>query len=362
MEPLIIVLPVFYAAILWWFTTGLIMAVYRSSRLVIRSWFAVATVVMLGACIGLFWSAQHTDLQNVYLAYTCGVVIWGWIVAAYYLDFVTGPKRTPATQSGDEKRKFGHDLVVNTLVAESPVPTALAQADLLYSSSSSSQIPPLFPTALSDRFRLALRTSIHHELLALGMALLVAVLTFSQPNRWGLWIFLALWLMHTSAKLNVFLGVRNFRVDFLPEHLHYLEHLIAKRASNAFFPFSICLASSAALAVFYQAIVPGASATQVSGSLLIVTMLTLGIVEHWLLVMPLPAMIWGWGVRKLPATEVPEFHLADVPLYLVLTRLLTVKWAGAIVDHSIDQMAIHGLAADRHTATMRPLSKSVIES
>ncbi|MCB0062976.1 MAG: DUF3623 domain-containing protein [Caldilineaceae bacterium] len=388
MEPLIFVLPICYAAILWWFTTGLIMAVYRSSRLVIQWWFAVATVVMLGACVGLYLSAQNTDLKNVYLAYTCGVVIWGWIVAAYYLDFVTGPKRTPAGQAGDEKRKPNpHVAIKNSathpvaiknpatgslaesdMTANNPVPTALVQDELLHSSSSPSPIPHRFPGSLFDRFQLALRASIHHEFLALGMGLVVAAITLPQPNRWGLWIFLTLWLMHTSAKLNVFFGVRNFRVDFLPEHLHYLEALIVKRSNNVFFPFSICFASSVTLAVFYQAIAPGATATQSSGSLLIVTMLTLGIIEHWLLVIPLPAMIWGWGMRKLPATEVPEFCWEDVPfLYRPLTKLLMAKRSGTPVYRSLDRLLLHSLAADRVVTDRCPaaigqLSKPVIES
>ena len=48
-------------------------------------------------------------------------------------------------------------------------------------------------------------------------------LTRDGANQVGLWTFVILWAMRQSAKLNVFLGVRNLSEEFLPEHLRYLE-------------------------------------------------------------------------------------------------------------------------------------------
>ena len=39
--------------------------------------------------------------------------------------------------------------------------------------------------------------------------------------------------MRQSAKLNVFLGVRNLNADFLPDHLKYLQTYFVRAPMNA---------------------------------------------------------------------------------------------------------------------------------
>ena len=291
-------LPVLYALLLWWFTTGLIMVAYGRSPRFIRRWFVGATVVMLMAIGGLVLSARQTAPIDVYLAFTCGALIWGWHMASYYLGYVTGPMTTIEEQVTNQGRvwqqsekhgKWQHFL-------------------------------------FSQRFCLALQSGVYHELLVVGFAILLVMLTWAQPNRWGLWIFLTLWFMHSSAKLNVFLGVRNFRADFLPSHLHFLKQLLVHRASNEFFPISICLATSVLLILFYQILQPGAAAMQVIGATLVGTIILLGIIEHWLLVLPLPAVLWGWGIRALPdqQTHGPRpavtGHNQNAPLQVIVVE------------------------------------------
>jgi hypothetical protein len=45
---------------------------------------------------------------------------------------------------------------------------------------------------------------------------------------------------------------------------------------------------------------PAIESGQSVGLLLVSTMILLGVLEHWLLVLPLPATLWGWGIRALP--------------------------------------------------------------
>jgi putative photosynthetic complex assembly protein 2 len=259
-----LLLPVLYAVFLWWFTTGVIMVVYDRSRPVLRWYFAVATVAMVAALIGLTVTARSTDPTAVYVSVTCGVVIWGWQVTGYYLGFVTGPEQA---QRESEDVSGANDF------------------------------------SLLDRFRLALSNSIHHEMMVLVFGLIMLALTWGRPNQWGLWMYLALWVMHSSAKLNVFFGVRNFRIEFLPRRMHHLDALLMKRDHNEFFPFSITIASSVVLMLVYRSIMPSADPAQSVGHLLIATMMTLGVIEHWLLVLPVPAGLWGWGVRTLPESQ-----------------------------------------------------------
>lgn len=253
-----LLLPVVYALFLWWFTTGIIMVVYDRPRWLTRCYFGLVTGAAGVAFVALLITRHQTEAAAMYLAIACGVMLWGWQVASYYLGFITG------------------------------------------------LMPPSQQTAaapLAIRFWWALRASLYHEILAALGAVLIAIATKDAPNQWALWVYMALWLMHSSAKLNVFLGVRNFRIELLPRHLHHLGQLLTPRKHNAFFAVSVVLAASIVLMLIYRAIVPGADPAQSIGLMAVATLLLLGILEHAMLVIPLPVMLWGWGLRPLAERE-----------------------------------------------------------
>ena len=79
----------------------------------------------------------------------------------------------------------------------------------------------------------------YHELAIIVTAAIIVAATWHAPNQAGTWTFMALWVMRQSAKLNVFLGVRNLGERFVPIHLQYLLTYMAKRPMNALMPFSI---------------------------------------------------------------------------------------------------------------------------
>ncbi len=266
MQPLGVLFSVVYALFLWWFLTGLIIVVYTRSLYVRHTFFGAISVVMVLALAGLFLTRQQTEPTAVYVALTCGILIWGWQVTGYYLGYITGP------HSEEDLRQALPDL------------TDLQGRWFL-------------------RFRHAVQASLFHELVIIGFVVLMAGLTWNAPNRWGLWIFLALWLMHSLAKINVFLGVRNFHIDFLPAHLHYLGNLLSKRTSNPLLPATVIVASVIALVCVYQGIMPGATPAKTAGCLFVGTMLGLGVVEHLLLVLPMPAVLWGWSAKRLPQMD-----------------------------------------------------------
>jgi len=267
MQPATFFLPVLYTIILWWFSTGIIMAAFGRSPLITRSAFVGASMILLVA-IGMLLETRHeADVRGVYLAATSGVIIWGWQVTGYYLGFVTGPQGQPRW----------------------------ARTDL-----------PGWKRSVIDRFRTALYFSIYHELLTAAFAIGIAFLTWGSPNRWALWMYLTLWLMHSSAKLNVFFGVRNFRIEFLPDEFHHLGALVSKRKYNALLPVSVLLAGSVALTLFYRGVMPSATDAETVGYVFVATMMTLGVIEHCLLVLPMPAALWGWGLRALDDAEPTE--------------------------------------------------------
>lgn len=269
MQPFSLLLPVLYTLFLWWFVTGLVIVTYNRPIRVQHLFFGGATLLMLLALGGLFLSRHQTEPVGVYVALTCGIILWGWHVAGYYLGYITGPhneqdlrQALPAIH-GDQNNSF-------------------------------------------LRFRHALQASLFHELLIVGFVIVISSLTWNGPNKWGLWVFVTLWVMHSLAKINVFLGVRNFRIEFLPAHLHYLDRLLSKRTNNPLLPVTVVVASLTALLLFYRGIMPDTPPAQTVGLVAIGTMIALGVFEHLLLVLPIRAILWGWGVRPLPQVDPPE--------------------------------------------------------
>jgi putative photosynthetic complex assembly protein 2 len=261
-------LTVIFAVLLWWSSTAAIMALYGRSRLIIGAGFTAWTVGAFLALVSLVATRNGGETLDVYIAVTSAVILWGWQIASYFLGYVTGP---------------GHRQ------AGSAAPRTLAQ-----------------------RFRLALSFNLHHELLAIAGGVVIALLTLAHENRWGLWMYLVLWVMHTSAKLNVFLGVRNFNADMLPSNMRYLKAVFGKRRQNALFPFSITFALSAAVGLLYLTVSPDVEPAHGVGALLIVTMIFLGMLEHGLLMMPLSPAFNGWGMGARPLPETAEVAVAVV--------------------------------------------------
>jgi len=162
-----------------------------------------------------------------------------------------------------------------------------------------------------ERFRLAFQTVLHHELALVLLAGAVLLATWGAPNQTGWWTFVILWTMRQSAKLNVFLGVRNLNEGFLPPHLKYLQTYFTRKPMNALFPVSIALSTLLVIPLWQQALRPGASEFAVTSLTLQASLLTLAIVEHWFLVLPLPfEALWKWGLRSREAPR-PRTVLRD---------------------------------------------------
>jgi putative photosynthetic complex assembly protein 2 len=138
-----------------------------------------------------------------------------------------------------------------------------------------------------------------HELAILVVGVAILVVTWDAPNQVGTGAYLVLWVMRTSAKLNLFFGVRNLSEAFLPAHLAYLESFFRRRPMNAFFPFSVVAASVVLLMLVNFASSPLTNPAQVVGATLVATLLGLAIVEHLMLVLPLDTTaLWRWAIRK----------------------------------------------------------------
>ncbi|MFC5505729.1 MULTISPECIES: putative photosynthetic complex assembly protein PuhE [Hyphomicrobiales] len=245
-------LPIVATLIAWWFSTGAILYLDGLPKATFRWSLAGATLALLAAFWGLAATAGDTSVAGAYLAVFSALVVWGWNELAFLLGYVAGPNRAPCD-------------------------------------------PALRGRA---RFAAATRAILHHELALLASLALVALLTAGGANRFGLATFALLFAMRLSTKLNIFLGVPNTTVEFLPDHLAYLKSHFRQRAMNLLFPLSVTAATLLS-AWLVHSVVRANDPFLVTGFVLLATFAVLGVIEHWFLVLPLPvADLWAWGLRS----------------------------------------------------------------
>lgn len=246
-------LPALFTLLLWWGSTGLIIYLDGLRRETFRWTMLGATTLLCAGLAGLHTLAWEVGPMGAWLGFVCGVLCWAWIEIAFLTGAVTGPRRTAIAQS---VRGWA-------------------------------------------RFRAALAALLWHELAIVAMAGAIVLVTFGAPNQIGTWTFLAFWAMRQSAKLNVFLGVRNLSEAFLPEHLRYLESYFARRRMNVLFPISVAAGLIAAALLFLSAAAEDASRHEAVGFTLLGTLVALGLLEHVFMVLPVSAdALWRWGLAS----------------------------------------------------------------
>ena len=219
--------------------------------------------------LGFWQTLGSTHSLAVFAAFASAIVIWGWIELAFLTGVVTGPNIH--------------------------------------------QCPEHLP--LWERFIRALgHDSAYNEMLL--VAVLVAMLMVGQgaENPFGVWTFAVLYAARVSAKLNLFLGVPRINVEFIPQILGHLTSHFRIARLNWFFPFSVtALTSTVVLWITWAVSADGGHAE--TGYALLASLTALALLEHWLMVLPLPdAKLWRW---MLPAsrkstrnTSVPEVNHA----------------------------------------------------
>lgn len=266
-------LAVVFAIFIWWFSTGVVLLLNRMSRSAIAVSLLLSSVLGLAALGGLVHTADQTGEAAAYCAFTCALLVWGWNELSFLTGWITGPRTTSLPQG----------------------------------------------TSGWTRFLESFRAVQWHELGILLVGLVIVVITWGAPNQVGTGTFLVLWAMRTSAKLNLFLGVRNLSEAFLPAHLAYLESFFRRRAMNWFFPIAVGVATAYLVTLVTQALAAAGTASAV-GYTLLATLLALAIVEHLLLVLPLDSTaLWRWAIRQgaqraaQPVVEVPSHALRNTP-------------------------------------------------
>ena len=184
------VLPVSFAVAIWWLST--VVLIYRTGmpRASYPATLGAATIVALAGIWAIVASRSAVTDAAMYAGFAGAIAVWGWHEVTYLFGFVSGPRPAACPPSCTGWRRFAFGL----------------------------------------------RACAYHEFLVVATAGVLTLLTWGHPNRISLCAFVILWLMRWSAKLNIFLGVRNLHSEYWPEHLAYLKSFTRQRAMNPLFP------------------------------------------------------------------------------------------------------------------------------
>ena len=235
----------------WWLSTAAVLRLVWMGRSRVR--FGAMSLIAVAGLVVTWKSAQLATVASAYAAFAAALVVWAWHELAFLLGMVTGSRKSACPPGATGWR----------------------------------------------RFVLATNVVLHHEV-ALAVTMLgMAALTWGQPNQVGTSAFLVLWIMRLSAKLNLFLGVRNFTETFVPQHLRYMLSYFRRARLNPLMPVSLVVGTAVAVRLGQDALAANITPFVVAGRSLVAALLGLAVVEHVFLALPLPdAILWSWAVRK----------------------------------------------------------------
>lgn len=243
---LVLLAPFALAMGLWWLLTGAVLWAARCRPAGQRQSMGVAT---LGCVAGIVIAAESADMPSLlgsYMGFSGVLLIWCWIELAFLLGWVSGPNRLPC--------------------------------------------PP--QSRGWSRLRMAVRAILHHEIALLVAGLAICLPAWGAANTTAAQVFLVMYAMRLSTKLNLFWGVRNFYEGFLPGPTSHLSSYFRRRGLTPLFAVTASLVAVLTVLAWQQALMPQ-DAWSSARDAFVASLFTLSLLEHLLLVLPIrPERLW----------------------------------------------------------------------
>jgi len=261
------------ALIVWWFSTGLILLGVKRADHGIGASHAALTIgslpILALGCWGFWHTLGTTDVWSIYGAFGSAILIWGWFELAFLCGIISGP---------------------NTY-----------------------NCPPDVPAW--ERFVRAWGTVAYSEVALIATMILALWIGQGAENMFGVWTFAVLFFARISAKLNVYLGVPNINVDFLPKPMGHLASHFRIAPMNALFPVSVTILTFATGCWLERLGAQAVGTPEALGFALLSALTALALLEHWMMVIPLAdAKLWQWLLPQKPSAP-KETNIAMTHAY-----------------------------------------------
>lgn len=253
------IVPFIVTVAIWFIATGLIAWADNRERSTFTRSMMIGGVAGIAGLVVILVASLSAEVWSVYLAFIGALMVWGWHELSFLTGAAAGPRR------------------------------GLADPDL---------------TGVA-RFRQAASTVMHHEVALALTALLLISLSWNVPNQIGATVFVLMFGMRLTSKINLFVGVPNTTSEMLPEHLAYLKTYFGRNRMTVLLPLSI-LGLAAMTTWFAQmALAAPVGSAEMVGASLLTTLALLGVLEHLFLALPFrDGMLWGWAFpQRKPAAQ-----------------------------------------------------------
>ncbi len=249
---------IIFVVVMWSVSTAVIVFLDSLAPRTFKFSMAAATLILVICGVVMVQLRDDDSTLAIATSFAAGMLAWGWTEMALYMGYLTGPRKQRCAEGCSGVHHFGHAIAAN----------------------------------------------LWHELAVIVLAIAI----YLGSNDVAFWCFSMLWLMHLSARLNVFLGVRNVSAELVPDHMDVLKGFLRRRRMNPLFPFS-CVAL-VALCAFLIALPQTFEITMAA------TLAVIGLLEHVLLMLPLPTeKMWTWTLSQKtnpvsPGLEKKNHHTA----------------------------------------------------
>lgn len=252
------VVPFIVTVAIWFVATGLIAfsvaaGADGSGRATFRRSIAIGGLVGVAGLVAILLSLQSVSQWSVYLAFVGALMVWGWHEIGFLTGAAAGPRRIALEA---ETRGFA-------------------------------------------RFTQASATVIHHEVALALTALMLISLSWNAVNQVGATVFVLLFALRLTSKINLFVGVPNSTTEMLPAHLGYLKSYFGRNRMTVMLAASILGIGMLAAWFASLAIAAPHGSPEMVGASLITALCLLGVIEHLFLALPFrDGMLWGWAFSK----------------------------------------------------------------
>ena len=247
------IVPFIVTLVIWFMATGLIAWADNRARATFRRSVALGGLAGIAGLVAILFASTTVSVGAVYLAFVGALMVWGW----HEIGFLTGASAGPRREAQTTGAKG------------------------------------------INRFTQASATVMHHELALAFTALMLISLSWNAPNQIGATVFVLMFGLRLSSKINLFVGVPNSSVEMMPDHLGYLKSYFGPNQMTLLLAASI--AGIVALAAWFATLAMAAPAgsPEMVGASLLTALCLLGALEHLFLALPFrDGMLWGWAFRR----------------------------------------------------------------